>query len=134
MLGVRFIDRETFYKFSKFLLGGGLGYIINIVSTYVLTEFFGLYYLLSYTISFSVVILFHFFFNTYIIFKLEKEHFKRFFYYLFSVLFFTVSNIFLVKVFTEYLKLYYLFSIIIVTASLFLLKFFIYKDYVFKNE
>lgn len=121
-------------KMYKFIIGGALAYFINISLTLFLTEVLRIYYLLSYSLAFIVVILFNFFFNTFVIFQVKEDRFKRFFPYISSVLIFTLINIILVKIVTEYIGLYYLYSIIIITAVLFLTKFVLYDNYIFSSR
>ena len=50
-------------KFSKFVFAGGLGFLLTITLTYLFTEVFGIFYLLSYFVVLCMVTLYHFLMN-----------------------------------------------------------------------
>ena len=121
-------------KFIRFSFGGILSYSINIAVTYILTSVFGLYYFYSYLIAFSIVILFNFIFSLKIIFSVQGKILNRFIRYIIFLAIFSLTSIYAVKYFTEVLSLYYLISITVVTVSMFLVKYFVYKRFVFFDQ
>ena len=122
------------WKIFKFGIGGILSYLLNILITYILTTLFGIYYLYSYIIAFSMVIIFNFIFSLKVIFSVNGDIFSRFIRYLIFLALFSLTNVFLVKILTDHLKLHYLLSITIVTSSLFTIKFFTYNRFVFNKS
>ena len=125
---VKNISKIRFFRYS---LGGVFSYLINIVVTYLLTTIFHIYYFYSYLIAFSIVILFNFTFSIKIIFSVNGNIVNRFTRYIMFLTIFSLINIFSVKFLTEIMNLYYIISITIVTIVLFIIKYFIYKRFVF---
>lgn len=73
----RFIVK--YKQFLKYCIGGGIAFIIDIGLLYVFTEFFGLWYILSATLSFCVAAIFNYLFQKFVTFKSEsKKYFKQF--------------------------------------------------------
>lgn len=121
-------------KFLKYSIGGILSYILNISITFVLTNIINLYYLYSYLIAYSIVLIFNFVFAMKVIFSVKGKIANRFFRFIIFIIIFSLANIFTVKYFTETVGLYYLISITIVTITLFVIKYFIYKHFVFSDS
>lgn len=120
-------------EFSKFIMGGGVNFALNTGLTYVLTEYLGLYYLSSFILVQTVLVIYGYFYNLLYTFKIPSKSKKRFFKFLvFLVLFFGV-NIALVKILTETVTIPYMFSIVVTIFITTTLKFFTYKKFVFKN-
>ncbi len=115
----------------RYTLGGFLSYGIKIVLTYIAAEFFNVWYFAAYLTSLATVIIVNFIINARWIFPGGKPSVNCFFKYLFSVLIISLIDSIFVKTATEFLGLHYILSIIGVTTTLFVLKFFIYKRFVF---
>ena len=128
---VKNISKIRFFRYS---LGGVLSYLINIVVTYLLTTIFHIYYFYSYLIAYSIVVLFNFTFSLKIIFSVNGNIANRFIRYIIFLTIFSLINIFSVKFLTESMNLYYIISISIVTIVLFIIKYFIYKKFVFDSK
>ena len=58
--------KKDIYRYIKFLFGGGVSLIINLIITYVLTEFLNLWHMLSFSIALGIEIVFLFFYHTFI--------------------------------------------------------------------
>ena len=121
-------------KFVRFGAAGVFTYFLNIGITFLLTEIVGLYYLYSYIIAWSIIIIINFILNLRFIFSVKGYTARRFIKYVLFWAVFTVTNIYLVKLFTEVLGLYYLLSITTITGVLFVVKYFTYKNLVFHKE
>jgi len=121
-------------KLIKFVLAGGISFLLNIAITYLLTEVLGIFYLISYSITLTFITFMNFWLNTQFIFKTKTSHKKRFLQYLASVIIFILLNTLVVKVLTENLHIYYILSIVIATAIFTLLKFFTYDKFLFKEN
>jgi len=117
----------------RFVLLGCLYYLYTTVSTYVLTEFLGIYYFLSYAVVYSVGVALSFVFAFRWIFNVSGRLTDRLRRYLTYLLGFYVANIALVRFSTEFLGVHYIVSITAVTVGLFVAKYFVYRDRVF-NE
>ena len=125
---VKNISKIRFFRYS---LGGVLSYLINIGITYFLTTIFDIYYFYSYLISFSTIIIFNFIFSLKFIFSVRRKIMNRFIRYVIFLAIFSITNLLSVKFLTESMNLYYIYSITIVTIFLFIIKYFIYKHFVF---
>lgn len=118
-------------KFYKFTIGGAISYGLKIFLTYILTEEIGFHYLYSYSIVLVILMVYSFLFNKHITFK-SKRNKKSLYLILFFL--FIFADLFLVYALTDLIGLNYLVSIIIVTTTLFIVKFFTYDRFVFKNQ
>ena len=119
-------------SFIKFLLGGLFVFGLKLSLTWLLVEKLGLWYLYSYLICLSIIITIGYFYNVKITFVTNSNKIKFMKYILFTFLFLVLDSgvvIFL----TEIISTYYLHSIFLSTCTLFIIKFFIYKKYVFEN-
>jgi dolichol-phosphate mannosyltransferase len=127
-----FISRHA-HKFMLFVLGGGLGFLINLGITYALTEFMGIWYMVSYTAGAIVNVAFNFLFHLKVTFKRKGYLRRRFAYFLIATA--VVFCISWISVFaaTEVFGLHYLVSIVLVTAAVSLINFLLNKFWVFKD-
>lgn len=121
-------------KFSKYTLGGGVNYGIKLGLTLLFTEIFHLWYFFSYLISLLLVIIFSFFYNAYITYEVQDNKKRNFLKYTLTLLFFLLSDLFLVTLMTEWLNLHYSLSISMITIILFFLKYVAYGKLVFKKK
>jgi len=121
-------------RFFRYSLGGVLSYLINILVTYLLTTILNIYYFYSYLVAFSIVMLFNFMFSLKVIFSIKGKIVSRFIRYIVFLAIISLTNVFAVKFLTESIDLYYIFSITIVTIFLFIIKYFIYKTFVFSES
>jgi len=65
--------KKDIYRYLKFIFGGGLSLIINLIITYFLTEYIYLWHMLSFSIALGLEILFLFFYHTFITFKKQGK-------------------------------------------------------------
>lgn len=118
-------------KFIKFLVGGVISYSIKLIFTFLLTEIFHLWYLLSYSITMIIIVVFGFLYNFHLTFKNVKDKKNKFVVYAISLILFTLVDIYFVKILTDNFQIYYLLSVIVSTTLLFVLKFLFYKAFIF---
>ncbi len=107
-----------YIQFVKFVGVGFVGFALNIGITYILTEYFGLWYFWSYLISIWFTWTFLFVGNSIFTFKghcTEKYFYKYCKFLSFYALTF-VANGALVYFFTSVLSIYYIFSIFLATV------------------
>ena len=127
--------KEKYFRKSLMFVGGGIiGYLLNLLVTYILTEMFHVYYLFSYMICFAIINTIVFFINIKYVFPVKKKKLKSFIRYLISVVVFYCINVLSVKFLVEIMGLYYLWSMILVTGSLLVVKFFVYDTHVFTDK
>jgi|GEM_PF-4805796 len=126
------IHKSTLIEFSKFIMGGGVNFVLNTVLTYILTEFLGIYYLVSFMIVQTILVVYGYFYNLLFTFKIKTKSKKRFMKFLLFLVIFYAVNIGLVKIFTDTIKIPYIISIVITIFATTALRFFTYKKFVFK--
>jgi len=118
-------------KFIRFSFGGAITYGLRIVLTFILTDFFKMWYLLSYSATTLIILIFGFFYNFYFTFKNVEHKRNKFIVYGVSLVLFSLVDISFVKILTDNFELYYLVSIIISTSMIFLVKYSFYNKFVF---
>jgi len=118
-------------QFAVFGLGGVTNYLLNIGLTYALTEWLGWYYLLSFTVVQMIIIVYNFLYHNWLTFRGARMSGWTFIKYLLWLGVFALINIGLVKLTTDYLQWHYMISIFAVTAVTMVVKFLIYRKYVF---
>ncbi|MBU0647915.1 GtrA family protein, partial [Patescibacteria group bacterium] len=121
-------------QFFVFAAGGVVNFLLNIGLTYLLTEVFDIYYLLSFAIVQIIVIIYGFVYNTFLTFRLKKASTWIFVKFITFLHIFALVNILLVRFFTDVVGLQYLISIIITIFATIILRFFLYKKYVFVED
>ncbi len=129
-------------KYFIFIIGGGLGLLINVAVTYLLTDVLGIWFRLSYAIGLGVNLIFNFFYHSYITFNKKDRAIKRLNLFIPITLFITVTNYFLVMLFTSILVLdwimpffqsYYKYIVIIgITGFVSIINYIANKKLVFK--
>ena len=121
-------------KFIKFSIGGLINYGLKIFITLLLTEVLNFWYFHSYIISLIVVIIFGFYYNIFITFKVKENKGVNFIKYLFALLIFITLDALLVKFTTEVIGFHYLISIIIITTLIFFSKYFVFGKFIFTKK
>lgn len=120
-----------FRKASLYVIGGGLSFSLKIVLTMLLTEYIRIPYFSSYLITLSTIVVFSFFYNAYLTFKVEKNKLINFIMYVIVLLTFNFIDAALVRMLTEFFGIYYVFSITSVAIIMFIIKYIIYDRIVF---
>lgn len=120
--------------FIKYIIGGGISYAIKIGLTYLTVNWFDFWYFYAYLFSLVIVVFVNFVINSFFIFKVNDFNFKRIIKYLLLVVVFNSLDAGLVVLLTDRLLVYYLLSITMSTGLVFLLKFFVYKYFVFSSD
>ena len=121
-------------KISLFLAGGAINFLIKIVSTVLLTEYLKLPYYISYITTLSVIILYSFFYNAYLTFKVHINLKSNFIKYVVALLGFNILDAGLVSLITESLGVYYLISIVVTTVCMLIFKYIVYNSIVFSKQ
>lgn len=125
--------KEEFKKFILYGIGGGLALLINLSSTYILTEKIKIFYLTSAILSYILSLFFNFLFQSFITFKTKQKLFlQRFLIFSFFQLIGLTLYSILIFIFTEKFKIYYLFSIILSSILIYIFNFNCSKFLIFK--
>ncbi len=119
--------KRDLFRYVKFLFGGGLSLLLNLGITYVLTEFFQFWHMLSFGIALGCEILFLFVYHSYVTFRKNG----KFWLFVGVILFISGLNWLAVYVLTEILKLPYLIAIVLAAGVISLLNYGINKRVVF---
>ena len=65
--------KKDLFRYVKFLFGGGLSLLLNLLITYSLTEFLQLWHMLSFGIALGCEILFLFVYHSYVTFRKDGK-------------------------------------------------------------
>ncbi len=120
--------KENWYGYFKFLFGGGLSLILNLTVTYLLTEFFQLWHMLSFAIALCTEILFLFGYHSLVTFRTKG----KFWVFLIVILFISALNWVGVYLASVVLEIHYIISIVIVALIISVLNYFLNKRLVFR--
>ena len=125
--------KKNIQKIVKFSLGGFINYFLKLGLTIILIEKLKLYYLYSYIISLLIIVLFTFFYNSFITFSRKKNKRRNFVFYSIFYFLFMFFDFFLVKTLTDFLGFNYKLSITFSTFIIFCLKFLVYDFIIFRK-
>ncbi|MCK9292867.1 MAG: GtrA family protein [archaeon] len=121
-------------KFGKYSFFSVVATITDIIILFILTEFIGIYYLLSVKISYVGGMLVAFFGNKkYTFDKNKKKNLHKFIDFVIISVIDLMLNIILIKILTEYFSVWYIFSKIIVVFIIFIAKYYTHKKIAFNN-
>src|SRR3989338_5977530 len=120
--------KQDLYKYVKFLFGGGLSLLLNLGITYVLTEVFQLWHMLSFAIALGCEIFFLFAYHSYVTFRKNGK------FWLFAAVILCISalNWLVVYLLTEFLTLPYLIAIVLAAGVISVLNYGLNKRLVFR--
>lgn len=121
-------------KYFIFIFGGFLGALIGWLITFLMTQFAGFYYLVSFTIGEIGTFIFNFTYHKNVTFKNSKKPFWTFLKFIGSYLLIYVLNVIFIYLMTEKLGFYYMVSIVTVTLVLSVLNFILNRLFVFKQK
>ncbi len=120
--------KKDLFRYVKFLFGGGLSLLLNLLITYSLTEFLQLWHMLSFGIALGCEILFLFVYHSYVTFRKDG----KFLVFALVVLFISGLNWMFVYLLTELLGVPYLYAIVVSAAAISVLNYGLNKKIVFK--
>jgi putative flippase GtrA len=125
---------KKFRKISKYLFFSIMATIADIIVLYLLTNFVGIYYLISASISYIIGMIIAFFGNLKYTFKRNhnKKVYNQFISFTIISLIGLVLNLVLMKLFTDYIGIWYIYSKIIAVLIIFFIKYFAHKKFVFE--
>jgi putative flippase GtrA len=121
-------------QFVKYVFVGGVAFVFDFATLYLLTEYAGLHYLLSAALAFIIGLNVNYFLAKYIVFKaskIENRHKEYFFIILISLSGLALNQI-LIWSFTELIGVYYLFSKVVAAGIILVYNFAIRKIFIFE--
>ncbi len=128
---MKYLSNTLIQQILAFASGGALIFFLKIILTAFLTEYISIPYIVSYSITLIISILFSFFYHIYVTFKINKPSLSYFLRFIIALLFFYLVDALLVWNITEFLKIHYTLSITITTIILFFIKFIVFDKLVF---
>ncbi len=134
--------KEELRKYIKFIIGGGLGLLANVIVTFMLTEFMGVPFRASYILGLAANIIFNFIFHMVVTFKTKEKASIRFVKFVPLTLSIAAANYLFVRIFTELIIIsliagilggYYKYVVIVlVTAAISVINYALNRYLVFK--
>ena len=121
-------------KLIRYIIGGVINFPLKIGLTFFLTEILNMWYFYAYSLTLVVIIIFSFFYNMFITFRVYSQKKLRLIIYTIFLILFTITDAIAVKMLTEVIHIQYLISIIIITAILFFVKYVVFNTIVFAKE
>ena len=119
--------KKDIYRYIKFLIGGGISLIINLIITYVLTEYLNLWHMLSFSIALGVEIVFLFTYHSFITFN-KKGRVS-----IFIIIILIISGMNWVAVYclSIIIGIQYLIAIILSAGAISIINYLLNKNFVF---
>ena len=97
-------------KFIRYIIGGGLGAVINVFFLWFFTDITGIYYIVSAILAFIISVTSWFFFQKYITFQnTSKQHFKQLFWFFVFQWVGLLIDLFLLRLLVDKWWFYYLY-------------------------
>ena len=130
------LNNKTTSQFIKFSIIGTVGTTIHLAILYSLTEFAGVYYIISAVAAFFVALTNNFLMNKFWTFRetSKGKHVKRYITFLIVAITAFLVNIAILYTITEFFKIHYLISQVIAIAISLWINFFGSKKWAFKDH
>lgn len=125
---------KTRIQFLRYLFVGGAAFIVDFLSLYILTDFFGIYYLISAAIAFLLGLLVNYFLSISWVFnkrKLKNRNFEFGIFAIIGIVGLGLNEVF-IWFFTQELLIYYLISKIFAAIIILFWNFFARKYVLFR--
>ena len=125
---------KTNIQMFRYLFVGGAAFIVDFLSLFILTDFFGIYYLISAAIAFILGLVANYFLSISWVFnkrKLNKKHIEFGVFALIGIVGLGLNEVF-IWFFTQDLQLYYLISKIFAAVIILFWNFFARKFVLFR--
>ena len=125
---------NTLIQLFRYTFVGGVAFIFDFGTLFILTEYFNVYYLISAAIAFLLGLTINYFLSIIWVFEKRTIKSKYIEFVIFALIgiFGLILNEFFIWSFTEILNIHYLFSKIISTVFVYLWNFFIRKFLLFR--
>ncbi|HEY4493185.1 MAG TPA: GtrA family protein [Candidatus Paceibacterota bacterium] len=120
----------------RYVFAGGTGALVNLAVLYIATDIFGVWYLASTVLSFTIAFLVSFLLQKFWAFRDKRQEgmHGQVFFYLFTGIFNMIVNTLLMYTLVDKLHIHYMISQVIVGGTIALWSFFIYRYVIFKTE
>ncbi len=125
---------QTRIQLFRYMFVGGAAFIVDFVSLFILTDFFGIYYLISAAIAFILGLIANYLLSVSWVFNkrtLENRTFEFGIFAIIGIVGLGLNEVF-IWFFTQDLQIYYLFSKIFAAAIIFFWNFFARKFTLFR--
>ena len=125
---------KTRVQLFRYLFVGAAAFIVDFLSLFILTEFFGIYYLISAAIAFILGLIANYFLSISWVFNkrtLDNRTFEFGIFAIIGIVGLALNEVF-IWVFTQDLQIYYLFSKILAAAIILFWNFFARKFTLFR--
>jgi len=125
---------NTLIQLFRYTFVGGVAFIFDFGTLFILTEYFNVYYLISAAIAFLLGLTINYFLSIIWVFEkrtIKSKHIEFVIFALIGILGLILNEVFIWS-FTEILNIHYLFSKIISTVFVYLWNFFIRKFLLFR--
>ena len=124
-------------KYVVFIFGGGIGTVLAIVVTFLLTEYMDfwqlpLWYWYSYAAGITAATLFAFVYHRHVTFNKKSKWKSRFARFSVFVIFLALANWLLVRFVTERFGIHYVIAIFLVTFALSVVNYFVNRIWIFR--
>lgn len=119
-------------KYVIFMIGGGLGALVNLGIIYVFTDFLGFWYIFSCFLGAVANIIFNFAYHRRITFGVKDNMQNRFLRFAAINIAVGITSISFIYMLTEWLNIWYVISAAISAVSIGIVNFFINKNWVFR--
>lgn len=119
-------------RLITFLFGNHLAFLGGILLTWILTEAFHIWYMMSYGISLFIGFLFIFLFHHYITFEIESDSYSHFPLFMIITVTSNVISWFFVYLTTHFLTSHYIITIVLVSIPMSLVYYNLNKKFVFR--
>ena len=126
---------NTFFQLIRYTFVGGLAFLVDFGTLYLLTDFFHLHYLISAGIAFILGLITNYLFSIRWVFTTRNIRSKKIEFLIFAIIGLAglgLNELFL-WIFTDLLGIYYLLSKILTTILVYLWNFFARKFILFKK-
>ena len=126
MLNIKY--KKDIYRYLKFVFGGGFSLILNLLITYVLTEYLQLWHMLSFSIALGIEILFLFVYHSLITFKKKGKLLL----FIFVILTISLMNWLAVYLLSVIIGIQYLIAITLSAGAISIINYLLNRNLVFK--
>ena len=129
-------SKHSIKQYFKFIIVGGIGVVINLTILFLLTEFLGIYYIVSEIIAFITAIIHNYSINKIWTFKerLKDESLKKFSQYFLISLIGLVINLIVLYFLVEFFHIWYIIAELFATTISSIVNFYGNKFWTFKDK
>ena len=120
-------------KFIRFSISGGIATVADVLILYILTDWLGVWYLLSATLSFIVGTFIHYFICSYWVFKADKKKFRQYMVFVSVQTVGLLINLTVIYILVEYFFVWYILAKLMAVFVGLIWNFFVNSKFTFKQ-